>query len=313
MGALMPRIVISYRRSDSIAIAGRIADQLTTRYGVNSVFMDIDSVPFGVDYRTNIKGELFKSDILVVLIGPNWIGPIVDGKPRIYNEGDPVRVEIETALKEGIPVLPVLVETATMPTADQLPETLKQLAFINAAPIDTGRDFHHDMTRLIHSIDGLLAGGRSSSRSSAVQPSVELPVSRMSPQRSWIMWLAVPLALAALAAGIAVYLLPEWFPSQSPSQKASVAPVTPPSPSPTTYRVLSGVSGGLQNLRAGPAVKYPIIVAIPAGSTGITIGHCRSSEDATRPWCAASWRGYSGWISSCCIVNESTGAPPRID
>ena len=308
----MPRIVISYRRSDSIAVAGRIADQLSARYGDNSVFMDIDNVPFGVDYRTNIRGELLKSDVLVVLIGPNWLGTIVAGKHRIDNEADPVRVEIEIALKQGIPVLPVLVDNAPMPTADQLPDTLKQLAFINAAPIDTGRDFHHDMSRLIHSVDELLTGGSSSPTSSAIRPVVQKRVGRTAPRRSRIIWLAALLALAALAAAIATYL-PRWFANQSPSQKAAIAPAAPPIPSPTTYRVLSNVSGGVQNLRAGPAVKYPIIVAIPAGAFGITIGHCRSSEDGTRPWCAASWRGHSGWISSCCIVSESTGTSPKIN
>jgi uncharacterized membrane protein YgcG len=89
--------------------------------------------------------------------------------------------------------------------------------------------------------------------------------------------------------------------------------VSPAAPPPVTYRVLPNVSQGVQNLRSGPGVKYPIVVAIPAGSTGITIGACRKSDDGTRPWCPANWRSHSGWISSCCIVNEKTGAPPPID
>ncbi len=66
-------------------------------------------------------------------------------------------------------------------------------------------------------------------------------------------------------------------------------------------------------MRSGPATKYPIVVAVPAGATGITISGCQKAEDATRPWCAANWRTYSGWISSCCIVDEKTGAPPKVD
>ena len=65
----MPRVVISYRRSDSAAIAGRITDQLKTPFGEDSVFMDIDNIPLGVDYRVHIRGELLKSEILIVIIG----------------------------------------------------------------------------------------------------------------------------------------------------------------------------------------------------------------------------------------------------
>jgi hypothetical protein len=89
---------------------------------------------------------------------------------------------------------------------------------------------------------------------------------------------------------------------------------TPPkSPPAATYRVLANVSSGYQNLRSGPAVKYPIVIPIPAGATGIVLGACRLAEDNTKPWCQATWQGLSGWISSCCIVDEKTGAPPKIN
>ena len=107
----------------------------------------------------------------------------------------------------------------------------------------------------------------------------------------------------------------------APREIASpAAPVPAPSaaaprsgPEPATYRVLANVSGGVQNLRSGPAVRYPLVVAIPAGASGITLGACRPAEDGTRPWCAAKWRTYSGFISSCCIVDERSGAAPRVE
>jgi hypothetical protein len=71
----MPRILISYRRADSDAIAGRIRDQLASRYGSNSVFMDIDNVPVGVDFREQIKSEIDKDDVVLAIIGPRWRGP----------------------------------------------------------------------------------------------------------------------------------------------------------------------------------------------------------------------------------------------
>ena len=61
------------------AIAGRIADQLKARFGEDFVFMDIDNIPLGVDYRVHIRGELLKSEILIVVIGPRWLAPDPDG------------------------------------------------------------------------------------------------------------------------------------------------------------------------------------------------------------------------------------------
>jgi hypothetical protein len=103
-------------------------------------------------------------------------------------------------------------------------------------------------------------------------------------------------------------------PSAAPpaASPATTAPPSTPPATPPTYRVLANVSGGVQNLRQGPALKYPIVVAIPAGATGIVLGECRRAEDNTRPWCAASWREHSGFISSCCIVDEKTSAPPKV-
>jgi hypothetical protein len=104
-------------------------------------------------------------------------------------------------------------------------------------------------------------------------------------------------------------------PARTPSKIPDKTPDAPlrVEPEPPTYRVLANVSGGVQNLRSGPAVRYPLVVAVPAGATGLTLGACRASEDGTKPWCAARWRSYSGFISSCCIVDEKTGAPPRVD
>ena len=95
--------------------------------------------------------------VLVALIGPRWLGKRPDGHVRIHDIDDPVRIELETALGANIPVFPVLVEGADMPRATELPESLKKFSSINAATIDTGRDFDHHMARLIASIDERLA------------------------------------------------------------------------------------------------------------------------------------------------------------
>jgi len=162
----MPKIVISYRRADSGVITGRIRDRLAQHYGDGSIFMDIDNIPFGMDFRKHIADALANNDLLLAVIGPDWLGPSSPGLPpgppprlgRIHDQDDPVRIELETALQRGIPTIPVLVGGASMPKADDLPDTLKGLSFHNAAEVDSARDFHSHMDRLIRSIDSAAQG-----------------------------------------------------------------------------------------------------------------------------------------------------------
>src|SRR6185369_11133076 len=116
-------------RADSDAIAGRIRDRVAAYYGEDAVFMDIDSIPIGLDFRDHVMNALLKNDLVLAIIGPKWIGPGRGGSDRIQQEADPVRMEIETALQRGIPVVPVLVGGATLPKPTERPESLKDLPF----------------------------------------------------------------------------------------------------------------------------------------------------------------------------------------
>lgn len=81
-----------------------------------------------------------------------------------------------------------------------------------------------------------------------------------------------------------------------------------------TFRVLDSVSQGILNMRKGPGVRHPLVVSIPAGSTGLSVGRCRAPDDGGQtPWCEVEWRGNAGWASSCCMVDVRTGAHARID
>ena len=146
------KIAISYRRTDSDA-TGRLFDRLVMKYGRESVFRDIDSVPFGSDFRKAIDEALKDADIFIAVVGPNWRGVDKAGKARINDESDLVRIEVETALKRKIPVVPVLVGGATMPQPTELPDSLRDFSFRNAAGIDSGRNFDADVKRLIRSMD----------------------------------------------------------------------------------------------------------------------------------------------------------------
>src|SRR5207245_9737095 len=157
-------IAISYRREDSTPIAGRLHDRLRAEFGNENVFMDFDSIPYGVDFRDHIAQTLERADILVAVIGPGWLGHRPgESTRRVDDATDFVRLEIAGALQRGIPVIPILVDKTCMPIEDTLPDDLKPLVFRNALMLDSGIDFHHHADRLITGIRSLLKNIRSSS------------------------------------------------------------------------------------------------------------------------------------------------------
>ena len=141
----MAKIFLSYRRQDSAGVAGRIYDRLRAHFGNDAIFMDIDSIPFGVDFREHITAAVDQCGILLAVIGRNWAGEA--GTPRrIDDPRDFVRIEIESALERNIPVVPILVDHARMPDEADLPPSLARLAYRNALDLDQGRDFHPQST-----------------------------------------------------------------------------------------------------------------------------------------------------------------------
>src|SRR5437588_6336371 len=171
---MMPRITISYRRDDSAAMTGRIFDRLAAHYGRESIFRDIDNIPPGVDFRKHIDGILDESDVVLAIVGPRWIGPR-GGQSRLTNAADPVRVEIETALRKNCPLIPVLVLRGSMPRVEQLPESLQDFAYHNAVSVDTGQDFDVHMARLMRAMDRIL-NGMSAHAAAAAADTIDLAV-----------------------------------------------------------------------------------------------------------------------------------------
>jgi formylglycine-generating enzyme required for sulfatase activity len=150
----MPRIFISYRRTDSRKDAARIYDRLVNEFGKDNVFKDVDSIPFGADFRKVISDEVNKCDAVLVIVGPQWLDSRDEyDNRRLDDPGDFVRIEIETGLKrDGTIVVPVLVDGASMPKAGNLPDSVRELAFKNAAAVRDDPDFHTDMTRLVNGL-----------------------------------------------------------------------------------------------------------------------------------------------------------------
>jgi len=148
----MPNIVVSYRRDDSLHITGHIVDRLEQRYGKGSVFWDIDSIPYGVDFRQQRRNLLDRCDVLVAIVGSRWNAADESGAYPITDPTDWVRIEIETALSKNIPVIPVIVDRARMPKPYELPESLRDFAYRQPAEIDSRRDFDPHIERLTRAI-----------------------------------------------------------------------------------------------------------------------------------------------------------------
>ena len=146
----MPRIFISYRRADSGMFTGRIHDQLKASFGANNVFRDMYNIPAGSDFRSVINEAVGRTDVCLVMIGPQWANiSDTQGKRRLDDPNDFVRIEVESALKNPrTRVIPVLVDNADMPVAEELPASLAELAYRNAVKVRTDPDFPHDMERL---------------------------------------------------------------------------------------------------------------------------------------------------------------------
>jgi hypothetical protein len=136
----MGAIFISYRREDAEGHAGRLFEDLREVFGADSVFMDVVGIEPGVDFRKTIDAKVTSCSVLLALMGRQWLdlkGP--DGRRRLDDAGDFVRLETAAALRRDIPVVPVLVQGAKMPTEVQLPDDLKDLAFRNGVELTHAR------------------------------------------------------------------------------------------------------------------------------------------------------------------------------
>ena len=144
----MPRIYISYRRDDGGAYAGRLYDQLSLRFGSASVFLDVSALEPGADFSQVIGDAVRSTDAVLVIIGPAWLSQ------RLQDPDDFIRSEIVAAIAAGKLVLPVLVEGAHMPSADELPSDLADLAKRQALVLSSAA-WQRDVERLVSILEGM--------------------------------------------------------------------------------------------------------------------------------------------------------------
>lgn len=156
----MPRVFISYRRRDSGDVAARLHDRLKRRFGEPNVFLDYHRLQGGDDFLAAIDRAVDACDVVLAVIGPGWKGAAEPGRDTgIHDPRDVVRREIQRALLNQLPILPVLVGGAAHLTTDELPDPLKKLATTHALQLRSGLDFDDDLRR-IEACVTRLAGGR---------------------------------------------------------------------------------------------------------------------------------------------------------
>jgi hypothetical protein len=145
-------VFVSYRRDDAAHITGRIADAIAARIGRDRVFVDVDSVAPGEDFVRKIENSIRSSGTFLAVIGANWLSAATpQGQRRIDLDGDFIRLEVRTALATGMRIVPVLVDNAPMPRAEDLPEDVRQFVRHNAVHLN-----HTTFTRDIQTLLDLL-------------------------------------------------------------------------------------------------------------------------------------------------------------
>ena len=184
------RVFISYRRDDAAGYAGRLEEALEQHLGRGSVFRDVLDIAPGADFVAVIRERLARAHTVLVLIGPRWVGPQADGRRRIDDENDFVRLEVATALERAARVIPVLLPGAELPAASTLPAPLVPLVARNALTLGDAH-WQADVARLAAAIG-------------------------IAPRRAFWPWMLGGLVLAGSAAGAWW----AWRPTPPPAEPA---------------------------------------------------------------------------------------------
>ena len=175
----MGKVFISYRREDAAGYARAIYEELTERFTADRIFMDVDAIEPGLPFDEVIRNAVGQCEALLVLIGARWLAPQPDGKTRLEDERDFVRLEIAAALARNIRVIPVLLDGTPMPKEAELPEALRGLVWRNAIEVSNTR-FNTDVDRLANVLAKVL-DGPAVANAADVTPSSATPVAEEPP------------------------------------------------------------------------------------------------------------------------------------
>ncbi len=293
-GRARPRVFLSYRRADTQHAAGRAADKLADRY---DLFMDIDTIPPGVDFADYLRRAVGGCDVLLAFVGDRWADAVDEhGRRRLDDPQDWVAAEIATALSRGIPVIPVLVDAAALPMADILPASIRPMVGRQAAPLRF-ETFSADLSHLVAAIDHAAAGpaaAQAVDQDGVQRAFAERWAKEPAPRERTPVGLALPAGrrrtapLVVGAAAVVLLGLGTWFWLSQPHTGASPAPTssvsTGPPPAAATVppatsvaalreRVPRAVRGTCRKLvPTDPGLTADLLVAIQCTPTAAAGG-----------------------------------------
>jgi len=289
------KLFISYRRTDDPGGVGRLFDRLKDHYGGDNVFIDVDGdIQVGLDFRVQLETRVQQADVVLAIMGPRWLSAIQE---KAEDPSDYLRLELEAALKLGIPVVPVLMGTDVgVPSADALPPSISQLSYLHGVTIDLGTDFHAHVTRLIEKLDRhQVVEETTPSQPVAASPE---PAPEAEPEPVAVTEQPSQPEPAAVSPEPAVEAAPT--PASAPSSTSSPEPSSESSPSKSKPGVLFGVLGGVAPIVA-------LAVGLPALTGGDSAAGGPPPVDKTPPFEPVSSAGLE--LVWCEPGDFSMGSP----
>lgn len=177
----MDGIFISYRRDDSAGYAGRLYDRLAGHFGPDRVFMDVEGIEPGTDFVKAIENAVASCRVLIVLIGDEWLTAAdARGRRRLDDPHDFIRLETSAALARDIRVVPVLLDRASMPAQDELPEDLRPLVRRQAVELNH-KQWEATSSDLIRTLEKILASSDAPADTPSTPTAAEQPAPAKTP------------------------------------------------------------------------------------------------------------------------------------
>ncbi len=282
------RIFITYRREESAWQADRLFGLLEARFGEGMVFRDVASIQPGDKFAEVINAAVARCDVLLALIGSAWSTATgKDGRRRLADPEDFVRLEIEGALRHDVRVIPVLIDGAQMPRRADLPASLADLVELQAFELALSH-FGPDTEQLIRALEGYVAvQAPQPSATVRMPPSAEAGRKTARPRIRVRRWKLVSALIAVAAILAAVFIV------------ISLAPTPPALAAAETVAMQQALFSGGQT--------QSVSASCPAGTQMVGGGF---SSDG---W-AAVYSSYPSGPSTWTVVggNYSGGTPVPI-
>ncbi len=284
-------IFISYRRDDAEGEAGRLYDDLVRAYGNDAVFMDVAGIAPGLDFRKAIDDNVAGCGVFLAIIGSQWATITgTDGRRRLDDDNDFVRLEIASALARNIAVIPVLVHDARMPHPEQLPDNIKDFAYRNSVEISHAR-WNSDVQLLIEALKQYVTTS-STTETQPVHATVPVqlppPVAPFEPpekKKNLPLLIGGGLAALLIVAGIGFAVFHKPTPQPVPPViSGTTGNATPTPATPTNSTVNSGLAGSWLNTRAKKGEGSPVELHITGSNPRYRVDVFASCPEGECSW-----------------------------